>query len=423
MKPIPVEVCVEPGEARVLDAVEPGAADLRLVLSHRGGVLSVPAELHAGEPRFGIATIEPDPEIDYLGPGLVPGEFVRGWLVSEAAPLETCFELLPAPEFLAFVEQVAPAGDAAWLDVGARDGVRRGMRWWRRDAGQPVASLETILVERETAYCRVTLLRTPSRVQTGDRFGLWPAPADARGERVVSAVSHVEDGADDPIVWIARPPTLDPGSATRVEILDGGTYVGFATIERENDRFCFARVNSAASVRRPAVGDDVRFRTRESSLRSEFDARVFDATAEGYLITAGEPEQISTGDVGEVWRDGQRVGSVRVERLQSSYSRVVPLEAPADGIRRLDAVRFGPTDAGAAVAGFVERVYDEATALLWLPGGESRPGDVLSILSAGRVAALAVILDVEDPHALAWLPERMRIGPPDEGAVVVRTSR
>lgn len=415
--PIPVTVCIEPGLAVPAELSVGEPRETCLVLLHSERPTSVASVATADGLRFPVQTVDVHTEVEYSGAEFAVGRTLRGWLVSEEIELSGCFEIVPSPDFTAIVETVAPGG-GVWLDAGARHGLRRGMLWWRRQAGQPVAVLETVFVDSDTAFCRAFALRTPCVVEPGDAFCLWPSPENTRAERVVSAVSHVEPSSDEPLLWIARPPHFLPRPGAGVEITRNGEYVGFAALEIGNERFCLARVNSAACTVPPQVGDDVRFRTIESGLRSEFDARIFAASEDGYLISAGETERISAGDIGVLWRDGEEVGSVRVERLQAAYSRVVATQLPGGGARRLDSVRFAPAEPGPTVAGFVSEVYDDSVVALWLPAG-ARAGDRYALMEGGRTTALAVVLDAEGSFALAWTPRRMRSGPVSDLAIAV----
>jgi hypothetical protein len=138
------------------------------------------------------------------------------------------------------------------------------------------------------------------------------------------------------------------------------------------------------------VGDLAVIRTRADIEGRRFVARVFEARGATALVNAGEADGLRPGESGRLFRQSQRIGEVRVQRVQRGYSSV--RTAGADAAVG-DAVRFGPPPVPATVVGEVERVVDET---LFVARMESAVKPVLmtplSVCSAGRTVGVAVLL-------------------------------
>jgi hypothetical protein len=288
--------------------------------------------------------------------------------------------------------------------------VAKGQTWLRCLHGQPIARLEVRLVEGGLAFCNVVRLVADLRLSAGDVVTLWPSPGDRRSGQVRTAVGYVESAGEAPTLWVAAPPGIGSGSDARLDVYRARQYIGHAVVERWDERFWYARSLSAAGAEAIRVGDDVRVRTPSDKPSGRLAARVFE-TAPSAMINAGELDGLSAGDAGVVYRGGQRLGVVEVERTQPNYAIVrVAVESRGLELQRLDEVRFG---AARPEPRRVGRIVGASGATLFASSlGDEQTVPPLSLLSVrtaeGRIAGVALLVAQESSQAAGFvIPESL----------------
>jgi len=285
--------------------------------------------------------------------------------------------LLPPDASHARIDALAPGLRGAWirgdndLAPGPRD------HWLLRLAGQPVARFDVILSTADSCYCRVVPLAAELPMLTGHTVERWPTQAQIAAGACRSAVALVREQSPDTFVWIAAPPDADVPPVTHVEFFRGPIFVGHGVVEERDDRFWYVRlILSTADIgpalaskqpprpsdavtppsppsddspttqpapRAPQVGDDAIIRTWPDIHERRYVARIFDVTAEGALITAGEPDGLVTGDRLELFRGAELLGEVVLVRVQAAYSVARPAAgATALSLQRHDLMHPRP---------------------------------------------------------------------------------
>ena len=352
--------------------------------------------------------------------GLASGRLVA-WVVGpdcvahfrERWPLEA--------QLWARIDTVGLGDQSVWIDAGSQQAVQVGDCWWYRVAGQPVARYDVRLVGSGICYCRVVPLVAGLRPRAGEMVSLWPAPGLREQGRAVSAVSFVETREDGQVVWVAAPPaTVDTPAEPRVEFRRAGDYVGSGVVERRDARFWYVRTLPGACAGDVHVGDDALIRTVADIRNRRISARVFELTSAGGLINAGEIDGLSAGDVGTVYRAGNRIGRVRLTKVQRAYSvaqltedgerpvtsRATPStesqpQTKAEGLQRIDEVHFGRPPPPPVTLGMIERVVDRTLFSARLANEASPPLlTPLMLRRADRTIGVAVLLDATDGQAL-----------------------
>jgi hypothetical protein len=124
-----------------------------------------------------------------------------------------------------------------------------------------------------------------------------------------------------------------------LDFFHAGQYVADAVVESMDDLFWYARLVEPGSPGDPArsrqtappiaVGDPAVIRTRADIAARRFVARVFEISPEGALINAGEADGITAGETAMLYRNGLKIGEIRIARLQRGYSVIEALAEPA----------------------------------------------------------------------------------------------
>jgi len=396
----------------VADLPEWGAGG-RVVVACDGEPLGWFEEVGAGDDRSMFVSrqaVDAD-----LASGLL-----RGWVIGpdsvahfrDAWPFDA--------QLRARIDTVGLGDHAVWIDAGSHQAVQVGDCWWYRAAGQPVARYDVRLVGGNVCYCRVVPLVAGLRPRRGEMVSLWPAPGLRDTGRAVSAVSFVETREDGQVVWVAAPPTVNTPAEPRVDFRRAGDYIGSGVVERRDARFWYVRTLPGACAGDVHVGDDALIRTVADIRNRRISARVFELTSVGALINAGEIDGLAVGDVGAVHRAGNRIGRVRLPKVQRVYS-VAQLtegsEGPdasqstqsgesqprtrTEGLQRLDEVRFGRPPPPPVTLGVIERVVDRTLFSARLANGSGPPLlTPLVLRRVDRTIGVAVLLDVMDGRAL-----------------------
>lgn len=327
---------------------------------------------------------------------------VRAWLISPEVVARTLDRWPAGAEYQARLDGLGPAGRSAWIAAGARAGIRPGMSWWLRVAGQPAARLDVRTVGADECFAAVVALAWPLPMDGSETVTLLQPPGRAAQGQARSAVCYVEPRERSQNVWLAAPPGVDAPADPVVDFWRGGVYVGHGVVERRDERFWYARTVPQAGREPVRVGDDVWIRTSADIASRRFVARVFDVGAEGCLINAGEAEGLAPGERGWAYRDGRVLGEVTVERVQAAYA-VVRLARPAgatddpEALQRLDVVRFAPPARRLRRVGWIERVVDGAALAVRLDAGQEAPLDTpLAIRRPGGTVGVALLVAASD---------------------------
>ena len=334
------------------------------------------------------------------------------------------------------VDSFGPGGRSAWVRAGSNDGVGVGDTWWLRIGGQPVARLETRLVDSALSFCAVVPLVSGPPLRPGARVTLWPSPGAARLGMAVTAVVYIESGTSDPLVWVAAPPPIDTPPEPHIDFFRDGRFVAHGIVEHQDSRFWYVRLvrpspeaSEAPTTTRPAgtgnstfptvptptttapadsvppdglpvrVGDDARIRTQADVDALRFIARVFEVTSGGALINAGDTDGITVDRPATAYRGATPLGSVRVTRVQRSYS-VVTLESSAAGhaersreaaaLRVGDYLRFMPPPPAAVPVATVDAVIGGDLFTATVTGPSVPLQAPLLMQSGGRTVGLAI---------------------------------
>ncbi len=343
--------------------------------------------------------------------------------------LKTCQPQWPAgAQLIARIDTLAPGLRGAWLRAGRRAGITSGDAFWVRVAGQPIARLDVRLVEDSLCYAAITPLVSNVQLHRGDEATAWPAPGLARRGVAESAIVHIEKEGARERIWIAAPPRPETIADAQAEIFRAGAFIGLLQIDRQDERFWYGQVaarrpvagaspaadtkpHAAAVQTQPAVvssgppriGDEVRLRTRRQIQERTFAARVFDVTAEGLLINAGDADGLREGETGAVYRGARRIGAVAVQRLQSSYSLMTPdAEAEENKIAPDDEVWFSARPPAASVVGRVERIMGERIlSIAPVSNGAGLPLHTPLALRAGeKTIGVALLLEQSGQRAI-----------------------
>lgn len=341
---------------------------------------------------------------------------LRAWLV-RAALVSRALPRFPSGASLhTRIDSVGPGGKTAWLALGEQRGVRVGQAWWLRDAGQPIARLDVQLVERDVSFCRVTPLVNDPRLEAGLRPELWPAPADRRNGVARTAIVHVEQRPTGTFIWTPIPRECDAPAETHLDIFSGGKFRGHAVVEERSDRFWFARLLPALSTPPPEIGDDALVRTRAIIERRDFDARVFDVTAEGGLLNVGQSDNIQVGDVATIYREGDAAARVEVLRLQTDFA-VAKLQSPAGFALRVgDVARWSAPAPVAQALGNVERVSGGNLVQVRTDGSKVAPlATPLALRDGTATVGVVLFVAAEPGRAIGFalkesLPRLPRVG-------------
>ncbi|MFN0137391.1 MAG: hypothetical protein ACKVS9_14905 [Phycisphaerae bacterium] len=330
-------------------------------------------------------------------------EYSRTWLVRPAIYAGACGTWPRGVELSAAIVTIGPGQSGAWIAAGAAHGIQSGDSFWLRRFGQPLARFDVRFAADELSFCRRTPLASGLDLVGEQAATLWPAPADRAAGLVRSAVSLVEPGEGDSWVWVARPVQLDGLPAEpRIEFWRSGQYVGFGIAERRDSRFWYVRLLRAACTDTPVVGDEAIVRTAAMVRERSFHTRVFASAAEGFLISAGETDQIGVGDEATILRSGSAIGTTKVCKVQGGYAVVFDLP-PRDGgerIQLLDEVSFGRTTTTTRPVAVVERVVDRDLLSLRLIDPFARPQRLYALRSGDRTIGTGLIIMASEERAV-----------------------
>lgn len=355
---------------------------------------------------------------------------LRAWLVRDDASGLVLNRWPAGADFIARVDSVGPGRAAAWLDVGAKSGVSTGDLFLKSVGVQPVARFEVRSVLDDVAYCRVTYLAKGATVSPGDVVTAWPAPADRRDGRCRSTVCFVEAMDDAQLLWIARPPRAAVPREPRMELNRFGRYMGFATVERQDTLFWYARTLPAVAIGPIRVGDAAEIRTLADISAPRISARVFGHNEHGALITAGENDGLSAGLTATALRGDRLLGLIEVIRVTGGYATIrmhadagapsasstAPVEPPT--LERLDEIRFGPPRLPDRFVGRVVRLEGVALTLDLTSPLPPRPGDLLSLRVNDATIAVALVLETAGAQAVAYNLAESWIAPISGGTSV-----
>jgi hypothetical protein len=322
---------------------------------------------------------------------------------------------------LARLDRVGPAARSVWVHAGTAHGVRPTDSWWLRRNGQPLARLDVRLVERDVCFCGVVPLVAELRLNGDDRVALWPSPGRRVRGRAGSAVAFVEAHGKDQVVWVAVPRNVACPAEPRLEFHRGGRLVASGVAERRDARFWYVRIRRGGESELVEVGDAAVIRTRADLAQRRFVARVFETTAEGCLINAGELDELSAGDTGSAARAGQALGRVVVRRVQRSYAVVRPAdETPDIELRVGDEVRFAPPPEPATVVGTIEHVTADTLFAARVASSPSPPLlTPLAVHAGGQTIGVALLVAADGGEAVGFVFERSLTAPLAVGAELI----
>ena len=307
---------------------------------------------------------------------------------------------------------------SVWLSSGANQGVSVGDRLWFMPRGQPLVSVRIEWADAALSFGRCTSLADGSQLRAGDALRLWPRPADQAAERRRSAVCFIEQGSDA-IIWVAAPPGLPAISEPRLDLYSNGEYVGYALVERRDERFWYARPLLDACTRKPQVGDEAVVRTPTDIRARRFVARVFRQSDEGHLITASDAEGLKPNEIATASRAGRELGLVRVTRVQGGYAAVRPVGELLDPLQNFDEICFRPRPAPVAPAAVVEQVFGDDVFTARLRGSGKLPGEWLAVRQGSETVGGAVLIAAEREAAVGVVLPGTRTGPLLRGAALV----
>lgn len=374
-------------------------------------------------------------------------ESLRAWLIRDSVVVEALPDWPDGAPLVAHVESVGPGAASAWIDLGSAGGVRVGDEFLALIRGQPALRFDVRSVESDLAWCRMTRLARGATVAAGDPLFAWPTPAERRRGAARAIVCYIEQSAGSEVLWIARLPREDVPHEPRVEVFHDGRYVGFASVERHDALFWYARVLPAAAAGQVAVGDTAVIRTRADIAASRISARVFDRNEYGALITAGEEDGIAAGQVARALRGDRSLGLVEVLRVTGGYATirpVVPPPGPASRnampssrsgletaaatapveLERLDEIRFAAPRMPDRVVGRILSADGDAVVIGLAVALPLKRGQVLGVRGDDDSVGVAIVLDAADDRAVncapAYLLPQSHASPIRPGAAVLQ---
>lgn len=206
------------------------------------------------------------------------------------------------------IARVAPARGTAWLDLGARSGLKTGDRILIRRMAQghlevPLARGRVETVRDQTALVVLEPLVGNTLPQPEDTAELWPSPADRRMGRVESMVLATqpasEAGGDLSLTLVG---SADDGieKGRLVDLFRGRQYIGHATIVEVGDRNSTAIMFNAGRRQRAAEGDRAWIRPPPGPPARPLRAAIFQIistpTGDVAQIAAGETDGVTEGE-------------------------------------------------------------------------------------------------------------------------------
>lgn len=392
----------------------------------------------------------------------IPAEprHLRGWIVAPDLTKSLIDRWPTEAPLLAEVDSVGPGGQSAWIRAGTNQGVRVGDCWWLRIGGQPAARCDVRFVTADVSFCAVVPLASEPSVRTGIRVALWPAPGERRTGRAMSAVSFIEERNNSTVVWVAAPSGIACPSEPHLDFFHGVQYIDHGVVERRDNRFWYARLlpttlrgdgpttdaepaapdaalTSAPSSLRPSsqparitvpltpplrVGDDVVVRTQADVDQRRFVARVFDLTAAGALVNAGEADGLMPGQTLTLYHAGKAAGEATIQSVQRSYAVVASSTGP-DGApvtpRIGDELRLDLPPPASTIVGIMQRIVDETIFVARMPAATPL-GIPLAVQASGETVGVAVLVTAKDDSAIGFVLPCSSVKPAAAGMQLVR---
>ncbi|GEM_PF-1325347 len=368
------------------------------------------------------ATFARQEPIVYAGSGRL-----RAWFVWPR-PSAQLWEKWPAEaDFMARIERVGPGMRGVWIDAGANSGIQPGMSWWQRIDGQPVVRFDVLSVEADACYCSAARLAANAPIRRNDRVALWPSPGRRRTGTAASAASYIERSEERTIVWVAAPRGVEVPPEPHVDFFHGAQYVGHGVVESADNLFWYARLieggakgggDRAEQAPPIAVGDSAIIRTRADIEARRFPARVFEISADGALINAGEWDELSLGQAGSLYRGGEKIGEVQIARLQRSYAVIQPAEVPPEPAATRPASQMPSTEGPSARQPTVLPAIGD---VVWFSDPPAPPVDLAEIDNVvdGNLFSARALADVQ---ISALTPLRVRTDDAGSGVALVLAS-
>lgn len=333
-------------------------------------------------------------------------ERLRAWLIRPTLYRDLLPRWPDGVPLTSTIDSIGPGQKHVWLVGGTDHGFSTEQSWWLRLGGQPVARFDTRFVAGDLSFCRVIPLVADAPLACGQTVEAWPTPSDKRDGRVTSAAVFCEERGTDQRVWIAAPPDVGFPNEPQIDFSRGGRYVGHGVVDQRDDAFWYVRVAAKSCIERIAIGDDANVRTLTMIHRREFVAHVFEATPDGYLMDAGETENVTLEHAAFAWRDGRALGQVRVASVQNDYATIRTLPDPsAEPLQRGDEIRFAP--AAAAPLDVVAEIREVVGGSIFTAEMkvDRRPSArvPLAVRSGGRVIGAALLIDVADSSGIGFV--------------------
>ena len=308
------------------------------------------------------------------------------------------------------LDSVGPGLRSAWILAGARMGVVPGDSWWLRVGGQPIARFDVRATEPDLSFCAVTPLVSQAELFTGDRVEAWPAPGDAQSGLIRSAVAYVEDNPSGQFIWIAAPPRAEASAEPQIEVYRAGRFVGHGVVERQDERFWYARFWPAAIPVEPAAHTSNVPPPAQSQPASSPGA-----TSQPVARSYGEKWDIPPIQVAE---------PAKGEHIQAAWvapPKPAPPE-PLTGVEVGDEVRIRSARE-IALQSFAARVFEQSDVGPLINAGEVDGltlGEVGQIERDGRTICQATVVRLQRTFALVraelgcaiHVGDEMRFGPP-----------
>jgi len=353
------------------------------------------------------------------------------------------------------IDSVGPSDHSVWIRAGEDFGLQAGDTCLVKIGRQPAARIDLRFIGPDVSYGCVTPLVADLKLASGMQAALWPAPGEARTGRATSIVSFVQKAGRDVQVWVPVVPRVSCPGEPHLDYFRGDRLIGSGVVTRQDDRFWYASFRAAPSSRAPGawrettqpsssldvnppvastpvtspavevlpqVGDDVVVRTDADLERQRFVAQVFELTAGGALLDAGENDGLVVGQEGKVHREGAVVGRIEVVRAQPTYSVIVSRAKDRESaveLRLGDEVRFGPPPPAPTEVGQIVRVTARSLITVRLAVAQPPLGTPLAVRARGQTAGVALLVVAEDGLAGGFMIPASITIPPAAGMELV----
>ena len=236
--------------------------------------------------------------------------------------------------------RLPPGRRTAWLDLGARAGLRVGDMLLVSRNGIPIARGHVVIVEDQTALASLRPVVGNALPQADDAVELWPAPAERRQGRLNSIVLEVRQDRDGPLIRFVGSSADGLVAGRLVDLYRRDAYVGVAVITDVLDPISVAQMIESASAR-PAGEGDVAV-VRPAPPDQPIRAAIFKVAGADYcLFAAGEGDGVQVGEKFAVYRSDpedpsrrQEVAELTVDAVKF-YHSVAAVRMPAGGAEPL----------------------------------------------------------------------------------------